>query len=545
MIKIFFILFPLVLSAGLTLEELSQKPKGHVRDFHIWQFMQSDINATQADAAYALVDKYNPKIFKTYAKKTASKAVKKQYRCQLGDIGFLLHESNATCINSGLDYRKAMTLTNTQREKFSMLLKEDHPEKSELLRIMNTKNFVQNLLKNGRDNYIKLFNGLGKKNRQRYFNIKLSKAQINELAKAKGFSRAIKLTVTDKRMHRMQEALLELDPQELSAQSYLFLALNALKFKAIKKASHYLEISFNKAYYQMDKDRALFWQYKILKEQRYLRELSLSTDINIYSLFAREKLHIETENYFSHLELKEKASEYDFSDPYVWEDVLHTIRATDKDKLTSLREKFDSKSDEVANAFIYSKALDYKVHNYIMPYRRATNALSSDDKALIYALARQESHFIPSALSRSFALGVMQMMPFLVKDLARQKKEDVRLEDMFDPYKNIEYSIKHLKYLQKYLYHPLLIAYAYNGGIGFTKRYLLEGNFSAGSFEPYLSMELMANTESREYAKKVLANYVIYKKIIGEKVTVGSLFETLVEPTYTDRFRTKAYAKAP
>ena len=56
-------------------------------------------------------------------------------------------------------------------------------------------------------------------------------------------------------------------------------------------------------------------------------------------------------------------------------------------------------------------------------------------------------------------------------------------------------------------------------------------------------MELMANTESREYAKKVLANYVIYKKIVGDEVKISALFETLTEPIYTDRFRTKVYAK--
>ncbi len=543
MIKSLLILVPLLLSAELTLEELSQKPRGHVRDFHIWQYMQADINASQADAAYSLVDKHNSKIFKAYAKKTTKASIRKQHKCSKGDIEFLLNETNTSCINTGLNYTKAMKLTHKQRTKFSNVLKDDYPNKSHILSVMNQKPFLDSLLKSGSDNYLMLYNGLGKTNRHRYFNVKLSKEHINVLAKGKGFSRAIKLTVTDNYMHKMQEALLDLRPQDLSAQSYFFLALNALKFKAINKASHYLEISHNKAYYQMDKDRALFWQYIILKEHRYLKLLSLSSDINIYSLWAREKLHLKTENYFSNLDLEDKPSQYDFSDPYIWEDVLSKIRSASKDELLELREVFNSKNDEVANAFIYSKALDYKVHNYIMPYKKATNTLSSDDKALIYALGRQESHFIPSALSRSFALGVMQMMPFLIKDLAKQRKEHVALQDMFDPYKNIEYSIKHLKYLQKHLYHPLFIAYAYNGGIGFTKRYLLEGNFSEGSFEPYLSMELMANTESREYAKKVLANYVIYKKIIGDEVKISALFETLTEPIYTDRFRTKVYAK--
>ena len=544
MIKIVLLFIPLLLTAEITLEKLEQKPKGHVRDFQIWLYMQNDINSTQADTAYSLVNKYNHKIFKIYAQKTNKKTVKKQYKCSKGDIGFLLNESNASCVNAGLSYSSAMKLTRKHREVFAKVLKEEYPNKSGILTTMNKSPFVLNLLESGKDNYLKLFNGLGKSNRHRYFNIKLSEEHINELAEGKGFARAVKLTVTDNSMDKMQEALLQLGQHDLSAQSYFFLALNALKFKAVKKASHYLEIAHSKAYYQMDKDKALFWQYLILNEHQYLKQLSSSTDINIYTLFAREKLHLKTKNYFTKLDLEEKPSDYDLSDPYVWEDVLNKIRASDKDKLPRLMEKFNSRSNEVANAFIYSKALDYKVHNYIMPYNKATNALSSDEKALIYALGRQESHFIPSAISRSYALGVMQLMPFLIKDIARQKKEKIDLQLMFDPYKNIEYSVKHLQYLQKYLYHPLFIAYAYNGGIGFTKKYLLKGRFSEGSYEPFLSMELMANTESREYAKKVLANYVIYKKIIGDEVKISSLFDILTEPSHTDKFRMKAYAKS-
>jgi soluble lytic murein transglycosylase len=206
-------------------------------------------------------------------------------------------------------------------------------------------------------------------------------------------------------------------------------------------------------------------------------------------------------------------------------------------------QKFNAKDDEVVHAFIYTKMLKYKTHNYIMPYKKVTQELSNDDKALLYALAKQESQFIPSALSRSYALGVMQMMPFLVDALAKQKKEKVELNEMFNPYKNITYSKKHIKWIQKSLYHPLFIAYAYNGGMGFTRRHLKTGSFTKGSFEPFLSMELMSNTESREYGKKVLANYVIYKKILGEEISIIELIDKLTNPIETDKFRPKYQVK--
>jgi len=535
--KILFFLSPLLLSADISLKELQNSPKGHARNFHIWQYMQQDINASDAKCAYELTQGYNHKIFIKYAKKTDNKRVLQRARCSKMKTNELLNESNASCINEGLSLSKAMNLQAKQREKLSINLKENYSNKSELIFLMNTKPFVLNALKSGEKNFLELFNTLGTKNRRKFFNIKLSKERINALAKEKSFNKAIKYIVTDRKMHRIQESLLLLQASGLSAESYFFLAMNALHFKATAKALNYLEIAQKKAYYQINKDKALFWKYLISKNKVYLKALSRGSDINIYTLYAKEKLKIDVKNYFCTLDLKKKPSAINLNNPYVWEKTLDIIRNSSTQDLAKLLKKYDSQDDEVLYAFIYSKMLKYKKHNYILPYKQITKDLSNDDKALLYALARQESHFIPSAISRSYALGVMQMMPFLIKALAKQKKETLELNDMFDPYENIRYAKTHIRYLQKYLYHPLFIAYAYNGGIGFTKRHLLQGTFSKGSFEPYLSMELMSNTESREYGKKVLANYVIYKKILKEEVSITSLFETLTDSSRTDRFR--------
>lgn len=543
--KLLFLLSPLLLLADISLCELEEAPEGRARNFNIWQFMQQDINASDAKDAYALTHGYNHKIFIKYVKKTDDKKIIESSRCSKMKTSILLKETNASCVNKGLGLRRALNLSTSQRTSLSKLLETKYTNKSELVLLMNDKPFVLNALKSGEKNYLKLFNSLGSKNRQKYFNVMLSKDRINALAQEKAFNKSIKYIVTDKNMYRMQESLLQLQGCDLSAQSYFFLALNALKFKATKKAMYYLEIAQKKAYYQNNKDKALFWKYLISKKSSYLEELSQGHDINMYTLYAKEKLRVEVANYFSNLDLEEKASEVNLQNPYVWEDLLDKIRASNKEELEVLLQKYNSKDDEVLHAFIYSKTLRYKVHNYILPYKKATQDLSNDDKALLYALARQESHFIPSAISRSYALGVMQMMPFLIKALAKQKHESVMLNDMFDPYKNISYATYHIKYLQKHLYHPLFIAYAYNGGIGFTKRHLLKGTFLKGSFEPYLSMELMANTESREYGKKVLTNYVVYKKILGEDIKLIPLLEMLTEPIHTDRFRTQALTSHP
>ena len=50
-------------------------------------------------------------------------------------------------------------------------------------------------------------------------------------------------------------------------------------------------------------------------------------------------------------------------------------------------------------------------------------------------------------------------------------------------------------------------------------------------------MELMRNAETREYGKKVLTNYVVYKKLLGEPVSLIDLCHTLLRPAKTDVFR--------
>jgi len=540
---VLLLLLSFQLFAQVSLEELQHSPKGHVRNFYIWQYMQGDISSENSETAYGLMYKYNHKIHKLYIKKTKNKKVLEKERCSHLKTSSLLQEDDATCVSTALSYSRAMDLNNVQRQKLSLKLQKAYPKKSERIALMNKKPFILGLLQSGNENYVKLFNSVGTKYRRRYFNIKLPPERINELAKVKGFNLMVRTIVMDKLMFRMQDSLLGLTHSELNDKSYFFLALNALHFKATNKAMMYLELSQKKAYFRIDQDKSVFWMYLISKDKKYLKKLSLSSDINMYTLYANEKLGIEVKNYFCKRDLKDKESCINLNNPYVWEKALNEVRDANVTQLEGMLEKFNTKDDEAINAFIYARSLKYKQHNYIMPYKKVTDELSNDDKALLYALAKQESQFIPSALSRSYALGVMQMMPFLVDALAKQKKEEVELNEMFNPYKNITYSKKHIRWIKKSLYHPLFIAYAYNGGMGFTRRHLETGTFTKGSFEPFLSMELMSNTESREYGKKVLANYVIYKKILGEEVSIIELFDKLTNPLETDRFRPKYKVK--
>jgi len=124
----------------------------------------------------------------------------------------------------------------------------------------------------------------------------------------------------------------------------------------------------------------------------------------------------------------------------------------------------------------------------------------------------------------------MQIMPFLSKAIAKQLHEKYNIDDQLKPKVNLKYAAHHLKFLEKRLNHPLFIAYAYNGGIGFTKRILKSGLFKKGKYEPYLSMELLPYDETKKYGKKVLANYFIYQNYLNSEKKIS--FDKLLDIVY-------------
>lgn len=214
------------------------------------------------------------------------------------------------------------------------------------------------------------------------------------------------------------------------------------------------------------------------------------------------------------------------------------MREKEPQALNRLADNYNSYMTEGVYSYLKEKALNYNKPYYPMPYIDAMIGIDKKRVSLLYAIGRQESRFVPASISTSYALGMMQIMPFLIKHLAKERGEKLELEEMFNPYTALSYANQHLDYLNKHLYHPLFVAYAYNGGIGFTRRSLKSSHlFKEGKFEPYLSMELIDYEESREYGKKVLTNYVIYMNLLGNQIKISDFLTILDEPSLTDRFR--------
>lgn len=519
--------------AEITLAQLSEKPTCRAKDFLIWQFLKQDITPEQAKEAYSQSTGKNYKLKREYLKREKNLKLNYKQLCRQNKDLFSIEDKE--CFKLALSSYKTLAMTKDERIKLAKRV--ESPNFIELLKIQNEPYSASSYRKYSPDTVLKMFIQTTSSHRRENLNISLDEEFINYLSSSKKMSQFIKITTRDEKLDRLQQSILNISPKNLSAQNNFILALHQLKHKNKMAAIKHLKRTYAKSKHRIDKDKASFWLYKISKDKKYLKKLLLSMDINIYTLYAHEIMDIDIENYYSSLDLETSTVDVNLQDPFEWKILLDKIRSTPKDKLFKLAEQYKQRCMLPVQSMIVQKAYSYHMHGYIMPYEKHLKGVTNDDKALVYAIMRQESAFVPSALSRSFALGLMQMMPFLVDAMSKDMKIETTYEDMFKPETNLKYALKHLEWMKKSLYHPLFIAYAYNGGMGFLRRHLKKGTFSDKEYEPYLSMELMSNSESREYGKKVLANYVMYKRILGEDISIIHLFQTLKDPKSTDRFR--------
>lgn len=151
------------------------------------------------------------------------------------------------------------------------------------------------------------------------------------------------------------------------------------------------------------------------------------------------------------------------------------------------------------------------------------------DRALLYALMRQESKFKVEATSRVGARGLMQLMPrtasFMAKDrsLARGRGRN----RLYDPSYNLALGQTYVNHLIDTAADGDLfdMAVAYNGGPGNLRRWKRNIEIE----DPLLFIESIPNTESRDFVEKVLTNVWIYRARLGqpapsrEEVAAGRL----------------------
>jgi soluble lytic murein transglycosylase-like protein len=137
------------------------------------------------------------------------------------------------------------------------------------------------------------------------------------------------------------------------------------------------------------------------------------------------------------------------------------------------------------------------------------------DKALVYAIVRQESRFNPLAVSPVGAVGLMQLMPDAAARAAGDDKLKADMSPLFDPSLNLRVGQDYVSWLMErgVGYDILRTVAAYNGGPGMLQRTIQMLGDDADSL---MVIECLPAQETRDYVRKVMAGYWGYKRLWGE-----------------------------
>jgi soluble lytic murein transglycosylase-like protein len=150
------------------------------------------------------------------------------------------------------------------------------------------------------------------------------------------------------------------------------------------------------------------------------------------------------------------------------------------------------------------------------------------DKAMVYALVRQESAFNPLAQSGAGAVGLMQLMPEAAARAAGDDKLKTDMTPLFDPAFNLRVGQDYFTWLMERGmaadpggYDVLRAVAAYNGGAGALLKTVAQLGQDCDSL---LLIESLPAQETRNYVERVVAAYWQYRRMFGgETPTLDAL----------------------
>lgn len=130
------------------------------------------------------------------------------------------------------------------------------------------------------------------------------------------------------------------------------------------------------------------------------------------------------------------------------------------------------------------------------------------DPDYVFALMRQESAFNAGALSSADARGVLQILPSVAREIARQKRYPYfQDKSLFYVNENLKMALTHLVTLKAKVDHPFFIAASYNAGFERFSRWRRRyGNYPLDAF-----VELIPVNETKNYIKLVTRNLLHYR----------------------------------
>jgi soluble lytic murein transglycosylase len=151
---------------------------------------------------------------------------------------------------------------------------------------------------------------------------------------------------------------------------------------------------------------------------------------------------------------------------------------------------------------------------YPMPHETKVKKHAKIDYFLVYSVMRQESMFDASIASPVGARGLLQIMPATGDFLAKSENiEKYNRDLLYNAYMNIRLGVRYLNDLSiEYKGDYIGILGNYNAGPAPAARWVA----NHGSLPWDIRVEEVSYWETRDYVKRVMGNYWIYKELYGE-----------------------------
>jgi soluble lytic murein transglycosylase-like protein len=166
------------------------------------------------------------------------------------------------------------------------------------------------------------------------------------------------------------------------------------------------------------------------------------------------------------------------------------------------------------------RAAEYGGHDVAAGFCPTTSFEPEDgfalDRAVLYAIVRQESYFNPKAVSVSNARGLMQLLPSTARDMDRSTNYRRNPAALFEPGLNMRLGQSYIRWLMTEFHNDGDLARvfaAYNGGPGWLSRWLAT---QPADIDPLLLLEMLPRAESRDYAERALSHMALCRKRYGQ-----------------------------
>lgn len=289
------------------------------------------------------------------------------------------------------------------------------------------------------------------------------------------------------------------------------------------KAEKYLQELVSIKTNNDDRDRAIFWLCKIFQYQRKDAEQYcslLKNSVSYYAFRLNYNGNIKRQNKDTNL-YNEQNVPKELYTVFRRAEELHNLKMN---SYASTEIKSVAKFIKKAEMSIWAKLLmqlnDFKTVVYIAESTNEVNEFSYPiafyqelsqhakeeikDIYLILAVMREESRFDNYAKSRVGALGLMQLMPQTASKMVKFENNN----ELYNPDLNIKAGVKYLSWLLKRfrnIYHAIA---AYNAGERRVVEWIKNGYKNDDEF-----VEDIPFLETRNYVKKVIRSYFIYKNL--------------------------------